>query len=94
MCGVKETLCSHCDHLQVCSLKKEFVAAQQAVDTVSVSLGDRTMKNLRDFDWIKPVALDCIHFIQKRPTQRDISIAKHLYDENSARGEVLMGGQT
>ena len=69
--GVKETQCSHCDHSQVCSLKKEFIAAQQAVDNVCVSLGDRTMKDLRNFDWIKPVALECIHFAKRRPTMRD-----------------------
>lgn len=71
--GLKETLCSHCDHLQICSLKKEFIAAQQAVDNVCVSLGDRTMKDLRDFDWIKAVKLECIHFVKRRPTERDIS---------------------
>mgnify|MGYP001060930164 CR=1 FL=1 len=69
--GVKETCCSHCDHLQVCSLKKEFQAAQKAVDDVCVSLGDRKMKNLRDFDWIKPVELTCIHFTEKKSTPRN-----------------------
>lgn len=84
MCsGVKETLCSQCDHLQVCSLKKEFITAQQAVDNVCVSLGDRTMKNLRDFDWIKPVALQCVHFAKQRPTTRDISA------QNQACGSAL-----
>lgn len=88
MCsGVKETLCSHCDHLQVCSLKKEFIAAQQAVDNVCVSLGDRTMKDLRNFDWIKPVTLECIHFAKKRPTARDIS------SQNSASGIALCAGE-
>ena len=71
--GVKETLCSHCGHLQVCSLKKEFIAAQQAVDNVCVSLGNRTMKDLRDFDWIKPVAREWGHFAKRQPTARDIS---------------------
>lgn len=80
--GVKETLCSHCGHLQVCSLKKEFIAAQQAVDNVCVSLGDRAMKDLRDFDCIKPVKLECIHFAAKQPTQRDIS------DQNQAHAII------
>lgn len=71
MCGVKETQCSHCDHLQVCSYKEQFLAAQKAVDDVCVSLGDRKMKNLRDFDWIKPVMLECIYFSKKKPTRRE-----------------------
>lgn len=80
--GVKETLCSQCDHLQVCSLKKDFIAAQQAVDNVCVSLGDRTMKDLRNFDWIKPVALECVHFDKRQPTARDIS------DQNQAHAII------
>lgn len=71
MCGVKETQCSHCDHLQVCSLKEEFLAAQKKIDDVCVSLGDNKMKYLRDFDWIKSVALECIHFSKKKPTRRE-----------------------
>jgi len=91
--GVKETLCSHCGHLQVCSLKKKFIAAQQAVDNVCVSLGDHAMKDLRDFDWIKPVKLECIHFAAKQPTQRDISIAKELYEDSKTRRDVLLEGK-
>lgn len=91
--GVKETLCSHCGHLQVCSLKKEFIAAQQAVDNICVSLGVRAMKDLRDFDWIKPVKLECIHFAAKQPTQRDISIAKELYEDSKTQKDVLLEGK-
>lgn len=81
--GSKETLCSHCEHLQVCSLKAEFIAAQQAVDNVCVNLGDRKMKNLRDFDWIKAVNLECVHFISKRSTIRG------ALSDNQARGIAL-----
>ena len=61
----KETRCTHCEHLPVCSLKEQFLAAQQAVDGVQVSLGDRSFQSLRNFDWIKPVNLDCVHFSRK-----------------------------
>ncbi len=71
--GVKETLCSHCGHLQVCSLKEQFLKAQNAVNEVTVGLGDRGIKYLRDFDWIKPVTLECVHFNKRQPTARDIS---------------------
>ena len=80
--GVEETQCTHCDHLQVCSPKEQFIAAQNAVNRLTVNLGDQTMKDLRDFGWIKKVKLECEHFAAKRPTQRDIST------ENQARGTL------
>lgn len=48
MCGVKETQCTHCNHLQICSFKAQFLAAQKAVDEVTVSTGDRSFISLRD----------------------------------------------
>ncbi len=78
----KETLCNCCEHGKVCAFKAQLIAAQQAVDNICVHIGVHTMKDLRDFDWIKPVRLECIHFIKQRPTARDIS------KENSARGII------
>lgn len=69
--GVKETSCTHCDHLKVCSLKEQFLKAQEAVDGVLVSLGDKRTKRLRDFDWINPVNLNCINFSERKPTPRE-----------------------
>lgn len=40
VCGVKETQCTHCNHLQVCSFKAQFLAAQKAIDEVTVGTGD------------------------------------------------------
>ena len=71
MCGVKETQCSHCDHLQVCSYKEQFLAAQKAVDEVRVQIGDSVAKKpLNSFEWIRPVSLECIHFSKQKPTMR------------------------
>lgn len=72
MCGVKETQCSHCDHLQVCSFKEQFLAAQKAVDDVRVGLGDRGVKYLRDFDWIKPISLECTYFTPRKAMPRGV----------------------
>ncbi len=83
----EETQCTHCDHLKVCSLKEQFMAAQNAVDRVTVGLGDRTIKNLKDFDWIKRVKLECKHFSAKRPTPRDISA------KNQARGVAIYASE-
>lgn len=77
----EDTLCSNCVHREVCSLTKEFLAAQNAVDEVSVNIGQRengtTFKKLYNFDWIKRVKLECIHYIQKR-SMRDDHLAKTI----------------
>lgn len=67
----KETCCTHCEHLQVCSLKEQFLAAQQAVNSLQVGLGGQSfLRSLNSFDWIKPVELECVHFSRK-VTKRD-----------------------
>lgn len=72
MCsGVKETQCTHCNHLQVCSFKVQFLAAQKAVDKVTVGTGDRSFINLRDISWIHPVSLECSYFSGKATTMRN-----------------------
>ena len=71
MCGVKETQCTHCNHLQICSFKAQFLAAQKAVDEVTVSTGDRSFISLRDISWIRPVSLECSYFSGKVPIMRD-----------------------
>lgn len=68
VCGVKET---HCNHLQICSFKAQFLAAQKAVDEVRFDTGDRSFVNLRDISWIRPVSLECSYFSGKVPIMRD-----------------------
>lgn len=48
--GVKETACTSCVHLKVCSYKTQFLAAQKAVDNLTIGTGDR----LSDISWIRP----------------------------------------
>jgi hypothetical protein len=72
MCGVKETQCTNCDHLQVCSFKEQFLAAQEAVDKVSVRVGEQARRNLHDFNWIKPVSLECTYFTPRKATPRSV----------------------
>lgn len=73
VCGVKETQCTHCNHLQVCSFKAQFLAAQKAIDEVTVGTGDRSFINLRDISWIRPVSLECSYFSGKVPIMRNDS---------------------
>lgn len=67
MFGVKETCCIWCSHKDVCQYKAEYLAAQSAVDEVSVrrpSKDDESIGSirLRDIPWIEPVELKCTHF--------------------------------
>lgn len=68
MCsGSKETQCSHCDHLQVCSYKEQFLAAQKAVDDVRVQVRDTVAKTpLSNFDWIRQVKLECKYYSDRK----------------------------
>lgn len=62
MSGCKETICTSCAHREVCKFCADFLKAQKAVDDVMVVLGKEQAKMLRDFDYIKPVELQCKHW--------------------------------
>ena len=80
--GSEDTLCTNCDHREVCSLMGQLQNAQKAINEVTVGVGNKGIKYLRDFDWIKRVKLECTHFSRKQ-SMRDISA------ENSASGIAL-----
>lgn len=88
MCSefVEETLCTNCNHREVCSLTDQYLKAQKAVDDISVTLGHDgnkvSFKRLRDFDWIKRVRLECIHFTPRKVIRRDISAINQVFAEN------------
>lgn len=90
MCsGVKETQCTHCNHLQVCSFKVQFLAAQKAVDEVTVGTGDRSFINLRDISWIRPVSLKCSYFSGKVSTMRDAAQSAAFAAERASDGRFM-----
>lgn len=74
--GVMETLCTHCVHLPVCSLKEMYLKAQNAVNEASfheqegngVKVTD--VANLRD--WLTIPQLECRHYIMKRTGVRNL----------------------
>lgn len=68
---VRETRCTHCEHQKVCSFKEQFLNVQEAVDEVTVHTGYKSSKYLRDFDWIKRVELECVHYIPMKPLLRE-----------------------
>lgn len=69
MFRAKETCCTRCSHRGVCQYKSEYLAAQTAVDEVSVrrpSKDDESIRSIRlhDIPWIEPVELKCTYFRQ------------------------------
>lgn len=76
MTEVKETLCTHCAHREVCSFKDEFLRAIEAVNEVSVGRPSKEPNvvgyiKLRDIKWIKPVELVCTHYYKDVPQTRE-----------------------
>ena len=65
----KETMCTTCIHQDVCSLKGKFLDAQKAVDGLVVydelPTGLLGQVKLRDIGFIKPVELECVHYVYK-----------------------------
>ena len=65
----KETMCTTCIHQDICSLKGKFLDAQKAVDGLIVydelPTGLLGQVKLRDIGFIKPVELECIHYVYK-----------------------------
>lgn len=76
MFGVKETCCTKCAHKDVCQFKEEYLAAQAAVDNISVNLPVKDERahryiNLHIIPWIEPVELKCKHFI---PAAQNVAV--------------------
>ena len=67
--GCRDTQCTSCIHLDVCSIKEKFLDAQRAVGELTVSSktpdGTNGYVKLRDIGFIQPVELKCIHYIPK-----------------------------
>lgn len=68
----KETQCSNCAHILVCSMKDKFLDAQRAVDTLEVHIHTPgaavEIVKLHDIGFIQPVELKCIHYLPKKTT--------------------------
>lgn len=68
--GQDLSYCEKCSHYPVCSKKETYVAAQKAVEQLSVTLPDKrddavVSTKLSNIDWIKPVILECKHHMLK-----------------------------
>lgn len=62
---LKETICSECVHLQVCSLKNKMLSVISSLDNLNVSLGENNYIKLLDIPWIK-TKLECEYYLRKQ----------------------------
>lgn len=74
-----EILCKTCLHLKVCSLKDKLETIQETVDNITVvpsttlHNGDiLSSKKLSDFEWLEPVVLKCVHYLENKKLENVI----------------------
>jgi len=64
--GVKETLCTHCVHREVCAYKQDFLNIVKAVEyaTVAEELPDgrTSLKRVTCYDFISGISVGCKYF--------------------------------
>lgn len=65
-----ETACTRCMHREVCNLKEIYLKAQEAVNDVTVYLGENSLIRLRDIQWISNTSLGCYHYYEDRGVTR------------------------
>ena len=73
--GIKKTQCTYCSHREVCSLKEEFLEAQDAINETVLHReqkdnGTISMIHIRDIKYIEPVELCCKHYMKSAATVR------------------------
>ena len=71
---LKETLCTHCAHREVCAYKQDFFDIINAVENTSVykdlSDGRINSKNVRDYDFISEINVNCKYYQNWTETYR------------------------
>ena len=71
----KESLCTRCAHLSVCSYRDEYLNLQENIDNLEITMiesdGATYYTKLQNIPWIRPVELSCIYFMEHRPEPRN-----------------------
>lgn len=73
---VKETLCTHCAHRQVCIYKQDYLNILKAVKNTVVektSIDGKSVqfKKIIDFDFIGSISVACCYYQNWTDTYRD-----------------------
>lgn len=66
----KESLCTRCAHLSVCSYRDKYLNLQEQINNLEISMiesdGETYFTKLQHIPWIRPVELSCIYFMENR----------------------------
>lgn len=73
--GVKETLCTRCEHREVCAYKSDYINILRAVEDESVVKetpdGRVSSKKVIDYDFISGISIGCRYYRNWTDTYRD-----------------------
>ena len=71
---LKETLCTHCAHREVCAYKQDFLDIIKSVENTSVvrdlSDGRSSLKNVLAYDFISEIQVSCKYYQNWTETYR------------------------
>lgn len=71
----KESLCTRCAHLSVCSYRDEYLNLQEKIDNLEITMiepdGATYYTKLQNIPWIRPVELSCIYFMESKPDPKN-----------------------
>lgn len=66
--GVKETLCTHCIHREVCAYKQDFLDIIKAVEDITIIKefpdGTASSKRVTCYDFISGIYVGCKYYFQ------------------------------
>ena len=66
--GVKETLCTHCIHQEVCAYKQDFLDIIKAVEDITIIKelpdGTASSKRVTGYDFISGIYVGCKYYFQ------------------------------
>ena len=74
--GVKETLCTRCEHREVCMYKPYYLNILKAVENARVSSitdtqdGGFSSKKVADYDFISGISVGCRYYRHRTDTCR------------------------
>lgn len=74
---VKETLCTLCDHREVCAYKPDYLNILKAVENARVSVikentdGGFSSKKVADYDFISEISVGCRYYRNWTDVYRD-----------------------
>lgn len=73
--GVKETLCTYCDHREVCVHKLDYLNILKAIKDVTVAketpYGKEPYRRVADYDFISEISIGCRYYRNWTDVYRD-----------------------